>query len=295
MRITHLCLILTGVLFFSSLLASPSDDSLSTALHGSWDISSTGEIREGFDGNVLVFSEQSFEVRSMSQRLINAGSWAIQDDQLILDFGAKQDTSDIDSTSYIVESGKPAIVFYKDGLEVTRFESGNLSADRDLGIFDLSTSTKGAIRLTRESGSISLTRNEDELVTRPIYEGEGLTFHSIWRGLVGILTCILIAYMFSTNRSAINWALVGKGLLIQLVFALLVLKVPFVSAGFDLVGKGFTKIIDFTQAGTSFLFSSFITGEIESSLVNFAINVLPTIIFFAALMSLLYYWGIVQK
>ena len=106
---------------------------------------------------------------------------------------------------------------------------------------------------------------------------------------------ILIAWLFSTNRKNIDWKLVGKGLLIQLVFAVLVLKVDFVASGFDFVGKVFEKTIGFTQAGTMFLFSSFGTGQIESPLINFAIMVLPTVIFFSALTSLFYYWGILQK
>src|SRR5690606_10369227 len=92
-----------------------------------------------------------------------------------------------------------------------------------------------------------------------------------------------------------NWKLVGKGLLIQLVFAILVLKVDFVAKGFDFASKAFTKLIGFTQEGTLFLFKNFDSGIIESSLVNFVIMVLPTVIFFSALTSLLYYWGILQK
>lgn len=120
-------------------------------------------------------------------------------------------------------------------------------------------------------------------------------FTSIYRGLIGLTTLILIAWLFSNNRKAINWKLVGKGLLIQFVFAVLVLKVPFVESGFEFVGKIFTKIIGFTQDGTLFLFGSFSAGLIESPLMNFAIMILPTVIFFSALTSLFYYWGILQK
>lgn len=104
-----------------------------------------------------------------------------------------------------------------------------------------------------------------------------------------------IAWLFSNNKKAINWKLVGKGLLIQLVFAILVLKVDFVAKGFDFASKAFTKLIGFTQEGTLFLFKNFDSGIIESSLVNFVIMVLPTVIFFSALTSLFYYWGILQK
>lgn len=122
-----------------------------------------------------------------------------------------------------------------------------------------------------------------------------ITFTSIYRGIIGIVALLAIAWLFSSNRKAINWKLVGKGLLIQLVFAILVLKVDFVAYGFEIVSKIFTKIIGFTQEGTMFLFKNFDSGIIESSLINFVVMVLPTVIFFSALTSLFYYWGILQK
>ena len=122
-----------------------------------------------------------------------------------------------------------------------------------------------------------------------------ITFTSIYRGAIGMATLIFIAWLFSSNKKQIDWKLIGKGLLIQIVFAVLILKVDFVSVGFDFVGKIFEKTISFTQAGTMFLFSSFDSGVIESPLVNFVIMVLPTVIFFSALTSLFYYWGILQK
>lgn len=122
-----------------------------------------------------------------------------------------------------------------------------------------------------------------------------ISFISIAKGLLGIVTLLVIAWLFSSNRKKIDWKLIGKGLLIQLVFALLVLKVPFVESGFDFVGKAFTKVINFTQSGTKFLFSNFDSGTIESPLINFAIMILPTVIFFSALTSLFYYWGVLPK
>lgn len=122
-----------------------------------------------------------------------------------------------------------------------------------------------------------------------------ITFTSIYRGIIGMVALLAIAWLFSSNRKAINWKLVGKGLLIQLVFAILVLKVDFVAYGFEIVSKIFTKIIGFTQEGTMFLFKNFESGIIESSLINFVVMVLPTVIFFSALTSLFYYWGILQK
>lgn len=122
-----------------------------------------------------------------------------------------------------------------------------------------------------------------------------ISITSIYKGVIGMVTLIAIAYLFSSNKKAIDWKLVGKGMLMQFIFAILVLKVDFVAYGFEIVSKAFTKVIGFTQQGTLFLFKNFESGLIESSLVNFVIMVLPTVIFFSALTSLFYYWGILQK
>ena len=123
----------------------------------------------------------------------------------------------------------------------------------------------------------------------------GFSISSFLRGVLGILTLIFIAYLFSKNRKEIDWKLVFKGLSIQILFAILILKVPFVSKGFEFVGKIFTKIISFTQDGTMFLFSSFDSGIIESPLMNFVVMILPTVIFFSALTSLFYYWRVIPR
>ncbi len=118
---------------------------------------------------------------------------------------------------------------------------------------------------------------------------------SIFRGMIGMAFVILVAWLFSTNRKAINWKVVGLGLGVQLVLAVGILYVPFIQDLFEMIGKVFVKILSFTEAGTAFLFKSMVTGKIEISLINFAIIILPTIIFFSALTSVLFYFGIIQK
>lgn len=122
-----------------------------------------------------------------------------------------------------------------------------------------------------------------------------IDFIAILRGLIGISFILLVGWLLSDKRNKIHWPLIVKGLLIQMVFALAVLKIDAVQQVFDFLSAAFVKVISFTEFGTSFLFRSFTTGEIHPALVNFAFNVLPTIIFFSALSSLLYYWGILQK
>lgn len=123
----------------------------------------------------------------------------------------------------------------------------------------------------------------------------GFSFINILRGLLGMAVLIAISFLFSSNRKAINWKVVGIGLSIQVLLAIGVLQVPFIQAIFEFIGKLFVKVLDFTNEGTRFLFKSFVTGEIETPLLTFAVTILPTIIFFSALTSVLFYLGIIQK
>ena len=116
----------------------------------------------------------------------------------------------------------------------------------------------------------------------------------ILRGLLGMVVLILLAWLFSANRKAVNWRVVFVGLSIQLILAIGILWAPPVQAFFEIVGKLFVKVLDFTYAGTEFLFKSNASGVIETPLLNFAITILPTIIFFSALTSVLFYFGIIQ-
>lgn len=120
-----------------------------------------------------------------------------------------------------------------------------------------------------------------------------ITLVGFLRGLLGMVVIIIIAFIFSSNRQAISWKVVGIGLLIQITLAIGILQVPFIQAFFEFIGKIFVVILDFTKAGTEFLFGGFLNTETYGFI--FAFQVLPTIIFFSALTSLLFYLGIIQK
>lgn len=123
----------------------------------------------------------------------------------------------------------------------------------------------------------------------------GFNFVGLLKGLLGMLVILVVAWLFSSNRKAINWKVVATGLGLQIVLALSILYIPFIHTLFDFVGRGFVKILGFTNAGTEFLFKSFGANVIEPPLLNFAITILPTIIFFSALTSVLFYFGVIQK
>ena len=111
-------------------------------------------------------------------------------------------------------------------------------------------------------------------------------------GIIGIIVLLGIAYLLSENKKKINWRLVITGLALQVIFALIVLKVPIGRKFFELASKGITSLINFTSEGSEFLFGSLLDTNKFGSI--FALNVLPTIIFFSSLMAVLYYLGIMQ-
>ncbi|HBK56208.1 MAG TPA: NupC/NupG family nucleoside CNT transporter [Xanthomonadales bacterium] len=111
-------------------------------------------------------------------------------------------------------------------------------------------------------------------------------------GLIGLTALIAIAFAFSENRRAIDWRLVVTGLGLQLAFAAFVLLTPFGAAIFGALSQGFVALLGFTQKGSAFIFGP-LAGQ-ESLGFIIAFQVLPTIIFFASLMSVLYHLGIMQ-
>lgn len=119
-------------------------------------------------------------------------------------------------------------------------------------------------------------------------------FNDLIRAGFGVFVLLGICYLLSSNRRAINWQLVGIGIGLQIVLAILILKAPYVSVIFDWISRGFRKVIEFTSAGSEFLFGS-IVNDINSFGYIFAFQVLPTIVFFSALTAILYYYGILQK
>ncbi len=129
-----------------------------------------------------------------------------------------------------------------------------------------------------------------------IPEKAGFTFDLVrlLRGMMGMAVLIAIAYVFSNNRKAVNWKMVGTGLLFQVILAIGILYIPFVQVFFEFIGKGFVKILAFTGEGVNYLLKRNDTGATDPALQNFAFSILPTIIFFAAFSSLLFYLGVIQ-
>lgn len=126
------------------------------------------------------------------------------------------------------------------------------------------------------------------------FKPSNIKLSSLARGLLGLTVLVFLCFLMSSKRRRINWPLVIKGLIIQIIFAVGILYVPFVRVAFDWISQGFVTLLSFTDAGSDFLFGSLV-DQTRSWGYIFAFKVLPTVIFFSALTSLLFYLGVIQK
>jgi CNT family concentrative nucleoside transporter len=167
--------------------------------------------------------------------------------------------------------------------------------------FGIESASDSIAQLTSERFQLQLNKlpkaevvaQEETASSKVIIANQSFSFNSLWRGVVGMISLLLIAYVLSKNKKAINWKTVGFGLLAQLILAIGVLKIPFVQSAFDFVGNIFVKILDFTAAGSEFLLGDLMDTSTYGYI--FVFQILPTIIFFSALTSILFYLGIIQK
>ena len=126
-----------------------------------------------------------------------------------------------------------------------------------------------------------------------IISHQGMSLESLGRGIIGMSVLIIIAYALSNNRKNISWKVVGLGLLIQFIIAIGVIKIAWIKSFFEYISGFFVKILEYTQSGTRMLLGEF--GDVDRYGFIFVFQALPIIIFFSALTSLLYYFGVIQK
>mgnify|MGYP000277095232 CR=1 FL=1 len=282
-----LLLILVGL----SSCSKKAEKSLEDQLVRYWNISPT---MENVDSNQFIELKKTKEAKDFqfyagSDTL--AGNWELSEDNfLVLNTPIKGVNTQIDSVVHEYDiDGNPKVNFYSEGQIINSLGDGKLNQDFASISFKLRDVTND--KLVLESPKSKKLYVFDY---KPTIISSSISFYSITRGLIGLAVLLFIAYLLSSNRKSINWSLVIKGLSIQLVLAISVLYVPFVATFFDALSSGFIKLIGFTDKGTEFVFGSFVTNNVEAGLINFAFKVLPTIIFFSALMSLFYYLGIIQ-
>jgi CNT family concentrative nucleoside transporter len=183
--------------------------------------------------------------------------------------------------------------YFKNENFLLLFENGSESPTKRYEISNFSDST---LTLTHQGKSLAFKAQTtpevvavSQLTLKP---SEGFSTTSLLRGVLGMVALLFIAFLFSNNRKGINWKTVGIGLAAQLLLAIGVLKVPFIQKLFEFIGGLFVKVLDFTRAGSEFLLGGMM--NVDTFGFIFLFQVLPTIIFFSALTSLLFYLGIIQ-
>ena len=135
---------------------------------------------------------------------------------------------------------------------------------------------------------------QDGVIESIIIPSQGFSATSLWRGVLGLFFLFFLAFLFSNNKKAIKWKTVGIGLMTQLILAVGILKIPLIMSVFEKMGEIFVSILNFSRAGSKFLFEGLV-ADMNTFGFIFAFQVLPTIIFFSALTSVLFYLGIIQK
>ncbi|REK26078.1 MAG: NupC/NupG family nucleoside CNT transporter [Planctomycetota bacterium] len=115
-----------------------------------------------------------------------------------------------------------------------------------------------------------------------------------FQGLIGIIVLLGIAWLLSNNRRKIRLRIVVWGLSLQFAFAFLILRTGIGERFFTVCNDAVNRLLGFSQTGTDFVLRSFVTDEVESPLINLAFQTLPTVIFFSALLAVLYHLGVMQ-
>lgn len=154
--------------------------------------------------------------------------------------------------------------------------------------------------------TLLLAQETTQVATRAV--SEGFSIESLLRGIVGMVVLMAIAFLFSRNKKAIKWKTVLYGLILQITFGVIILKgdsigfdigadrrfdLGFVGDFFNLLGRFIIELLNFTQEGSRFLLGGLL--DVDSYGFIFAFQVLPIIIFFSALTSVLFFLGIIQK
>ena len=156
-----------------------------------------------------------------------------------------------------------------------------------LRTYDITLLSENELEFTENGISYKFQKIES------LIPSQGFSISGMTKGITGMVFLIFIAFLFSKNRKAIKWKTVFIGLASQLLLAVGVLKVDFIQQIFEFFGKIFVKTLDFTMEGSTFLLGDMM--NVESFGYVFLFQVLPTVIFFSALTSVLFYLGVIQK
>ncbi len=215
-------------------------------------------------GDSFTFKQNRFEYSLAAKDSLEAsGDYVRQDDLLVFFYKKPNDTIRRYRITVLTDS---TLVFSENGIDYSFTNANQTTA--------------------KTSGKANVALDPDQ--------GLGFTLNGFLRGVLGITFLLALCYALSSNRRRINWRLVTSGLAMQIVFAILVLKVDFVANIFTFFSHKVVQFLNFSEAGAEFLFGGLVSDTATFGYI-FAFKVLPTIVFFSAFTSLLYYLGILQK
>jgi CNT family concentrative nucleoside transporter len=204
----------------------------------------------------------TFSIKLEADSIVRNGQWLLENNVLTLNYGSSNVPSIFD-----VDLTEKSLVL-SDGHDVLNFDT-------------LQT---------------IVPKSEEKRSVTKMLPSEGLTLWGTIRGFIGLTILILILTLLSSNRKAISWKVVGIGLSSQIILAIGIQKVSFIQHFFEGASSFFVMVLDFTRSGSEFLFGGTegFTNIGKYGFI-FAFQVLPTIMFFSALTSVLFYLGIIQK
>ena len=293
-KIFHI-LILILVVFLSA--CSPKKQPIEKQLLRKWQFqaieNTKGEaVKTISEKDIMTLSDngiaKKFAYELKQEGIKASGFWKVQDSMLIYTYDLPPSTIQIDSVVYSVIDNDPNIIYYFQDKEVIRQKQNELNVDKVIRSYNIVVLDDE--KLVIEENDVLYSFNYQQIGTSSI----GFNFNAIGRGLIGLVVLVFIAFLFSENKRKIDWRLVATGLGIQLVFAIAILKISYVEKIFDNFSNLFVIILDFTKVGSTFVFGGLVQ-DVNSFGFIFAFQVLPTIVFFSALTSVLYYLGIIQK
>lgn len=221
----------------------------------------------------IYFTDNNFSYSLQNKDNVNAeGNYIFQNNLLIFKYVTPKDT----------------VRYYN----VITLTDTNLTLSENDILYKFSSSSEVISKTKKETSALNIPSQETK--NDEIIPSQGFSFTSMWRGILGMFALLIVSFLFSSNRKAIDWKTVGLGLFLQLLIAIGVLKISFIQSIFDFVSDIFINILQFTRAGSKFLFEGLVV-DMDTFGFIFAFQVLPTIIFFSALTSLLFYLGIIQR
>ena len=293
-------LLLMGLLPLDSI-SQEGSDSLYQKLHFNWGITQLSE-----DGRIQELATDSLHQLSLDttgmgqtgfgsylmsyvkdgQRATESGSWKLDQGKLRMFFEFLPREAAIDSIVYQSSGQDSRLDYFAEGKKMATQASGSLESPRRTELYTMEWGERGELKLFGTGNSLELKGPAQLLKLE-------FSYLDILRGAFGVFVLLFVCWLFSSDRSAIDWRLVGTGIGLQLLFAILVLKVEWVNTLFSFVSRGFVTLLEFTMAGSEFMFGQLV--DLSQTEYIFAFQVLPVIVFFSALTSLFYYLGILQR